>query len=63
MYYFSFSWCLNYRNTKNSCILQVRYEPHLFEKVRCFEATWFAITKIWYVCVKHSNFFRTYLFE
>ena len=29
-------------------ILQVRYEPHLSDKVCCSEASRFSITKIWY---------------
>jgi len=45
MYYFNFSWCLNYRNTKNSYILQAKYQPHSFDKARYFEASWFSIKK------------------
>jgi len=32
---------------QNSYILQVRYEPRLSDKGRCFEASRFSITKIW----------------
>jgi len=33
---------------QNSCILQVRYVPHISDKVRCSEASRFSITKTWY---------------
>jgi len=33
------------------CILQVRYEPHWSDKVRCSEASRFSITKIWYAYI------------
>ena len=33
---------------QNSYILQVRYKPHLSDKVHCSEASRFSITKIWY---------------
>jgi len=32
-------------------ILQVRYEPHLSDKVRCSEAARFSISNIWYAYV------------
>jgi len=37
---------------QNSYIIldvRIRYEPHFFDKARFSEASWFLITKIWYL--------------
>jgi len=43
---------------QNSCILQVRYVPHIYDKIHCSEVSQFSITKIWYaylICFIHFS--------